>query len=168
MSETYQAQETAVSDPEAIDALKKQEKEKLSAAEDVYKQRRVKVAAAEPVVNEETHETAVRCQRNNTWFPGVFLVAAGILFLLKNITGFTVNNWWALFILIPAVGNFSKAADAVRREGFDRHAWGALSMGFVLTLVASAFLFGLSWNLIWPLFLIIAGTGIFLGAWKSW
>ena len=97
------------------------------------------------------------------------LIGWGLIFLLNHTTRYTINNGWALFILIPAIGSFSKAAEIIRSEGeFNRQAWGALASGTILTLVASAFLFNLSWGLIWPIFLIIGGLGLLLGALRSW
>ena len=99
----------------------------------------------------------------------MILIGLGLIFLLNNTTGYAIHNWWALFILIPAIGSFSKAADAIRSAGeFDRAAWSALAGGVILTLVASAFLFNLDWGLIWPVFLIIGGLGLFLGALREW
>ena len=169
MSDTDDLKSTAVSDSQTIDTLKEEEKEKLAAAEESYN-RKASASAngsapeVEPIEQPEQHG-----RKKTPWVPGVILIGLGVIFLLNNTTSFAIDNWWALFILIPAIGSFSKAADAVRSQGeFGRDAWGALAGGLILTLVASAFLFDLDWSLIWPVFLIIGGMGLFLGAWRSW
>src|SRR5512137_1892101 len=43
------------------------------------------------------------------WVMGAILIIIGIVFLLQNMNVFILNNWWALFILIPAVGAFGAA-----------------------------------------------------------
>lgn len=97
---------------------------------------------------------------------GVVLVAIGLIFLFANLTDFYLNNWWALFILIPAVANFAKAYESYRDHGrFTKQARGSLTGGLILTLIASAFLFSLDWGLIWPVFLIIGGAAVLLGGW---
>lgn len=97
---------------------------------------------------------------------GVVLIAVGVIFLFANLTDFHLDNWWALFIMIPAVVNFSKAWESYRASGrFTKQARGSLTGGLILTLVASAFLFSLDWGLIWPLFLVIGGVAVLLGGW---
>ena len=56
----------------------------------------------------------------------------------------------------------------LRAEGeFTREVWGAFFGGFVMSMIAAAFLFNLNWGLIWPVFLVLGGVGIFLTAWRS-
>jgi hypothetical protein len=40
--------------------------------------------------------------RGSGWIWGLGLVALGVIFLLQNFGIFIMNNWWAIFILIPA------------------------------------------------------------------
>jgi hypothetical protein len=95
---------------------------------------------------------------------GVALVTVGVLFLLANTIGFTLNNWWALFILIPAVGNFQRAWHIRQRNGrFTHGARGSITGGLILTFVAFTFLFSWDWGTIWPVFLIIGGLGALFG-----
>ncbi|MEZ4642065.1 MAG: hypothetical protein R3E31_04880 [Chloroflexota bacterium] len=101
-----------------------------------------------------------------SWFPGVVLIAIGAIFLLHEITGFRIDNWWALFILIPAFSNFGQAFRSYQQNGrFTHSARGSLTGGLILTLIASAFLFNLNWGLIWPMFLIIGGLSALMGGW---
>ena len=69
------------------------------------------------------------------------------------------GNWWALFILIPAAGAASTAWTLYRRAG-DRLTPAARRSAIsaaTFTFVAAMFLFGLSWGLLWPVFLIFFG-----------
>lgn len=139
---------------ERIDEFKEEEKEKMTAYDEP-----VSIAPA------GRGESAVHRSRNN-WIAGVVLIAIGVVFLFANLTDFRLDNWWALFILIPAVANFGKAWQAYQETGhLDRHARGSITGGLILTLIASAFLFSLDWGLIWPLFLIIGGLAALFGGW---
>lgn len=104
--------------------------------------------------------------RNPTWFLGLVLIAIGGLLLFQNITNFSLDNWWALFILIPAFGSFATAWRRFQDQG--RRVTGAVSgsvvSGLVLTMVAVVFLFNLDWGQIWPVFLILIGFGALLRA----
>ncbi len=138
-----------------IDTLKDEEKEKLNS---------IKVDANDTIASIEAEER--NDSHSNNWLGGVILIAIGVIFLFSNISGFYLHNWWALFILIPAIGSFGKAWNGYRENGrLNGEARGGLIGGLILTLVASAFLFDLDWGMIWPLFLIIGGVGALLGGW---
>ena len=97
------------------------------------------------------------------WIGGLILITLGVIFLLENFSSFHFNNWWALFILIPAVGSLSSAWYFYQQSGrLNRRARGALMSGLVFLLIASAFLFDLNWNLILPLLLILFGLGLLI------
>jgi hypothetical protein len=168
MSDSANLKETAVSDSQPIDDLKAEEKEKLAAAEEDYEKRTT--LSGDPAGAGHEVEEPVRSRGQGTipWVPGVILIALGLIFLLNNTTGLAINNWWALFILIPAISQFGKAANLLRSEGeFTGQVWSALGGGVILCLVTAAFLFNLNWGMIWPAFLIIGGLGILLGALKN-
>lgn len=96
---------------------------------------------------------------------GIVLIVVGGLFLLNTLNGFVLNNWWALFILIPALKNLSSTWRSFQRHGRFTHASrGSLIGGLILSLVSLTFLFNLSWGMIWPIFLIIIGFGSILTA----
>jgi hypothetical protein len=103
------------------------------------------------------------------WIAGGVLLMIGVLLIVSNVTGAGFDNWWALFILIPALGslyvamrNYSEAGamtEAVRKP---------LTGGLILLVVSLMFLFNLDWGNLWPLLLIIAGGGLLLTAlWPS-
>jgi len=101
------------------------------------------------------------------WVGGIILILLGGIFLLQN-TGMIdrFDNWWALFILIPAIGSFATAWNLYRSEGnqLTGAALGSVIGGVVLTTIAGAFLFGWGIGNLWPVFLIIGGLSILLGA----
>jgi cation transport ATPase len=97
------------------------------------------------------------------WLGGLILIALGVIFLLQNFSGFHFNNWWALFILIPAISSLSSAWYFYRQAGrLNRSARGALFSGLVLLLITATFLFELNWNLVLPLLLIALGLGLLI------
>jgi hypothetical protein len=96
--------------------------------------------------------------RSNTWVVGAILILLGIIFMLQNFTLFSLNNWWALFILIPAIGSFERARREYRESGhMNTIARNSAAWGVLLTLVTAVFLFNLSWSLFLPLILIVIG-----------
>lgn len=104
------------------------------------------------------------------WIGGVVLILLGGIFLLQN-TGMieSFDNWWALFILIPAVGSFVNAWRLYQQADnqWAPAATGALTGGLILTGIAAMFLFGLDLGKWWPLFLIAGGIATLLGA-RQW
>jgi hypothetical protein len=103
---------------------------------------------------------------NNNWIGGVVLVAIGLIFLFANLGAFELNNWWALFILIPAISNFGSAWNNFRQHGrLTKSGRGSITGGLILSLIAFTFIFEWSWSVIWPVFLIIGGIGALLGGW---
>ncbi len=95
------------------------------------------------------------------------LIVLGIVLLLRNlgITSLALDNWWALFILIPAVGALNRAWRQYQTH--DRritpYARKSLITGFVLMVVTVVLLFDLDWRFALPILLILAGIGALLG-----
>jgi hypothetical protein len=107
---------------------------------------------------------AARGSGSGAWIGGTILIALGLIILLQNLDLFAFDNWWALFILIPAIGAFGAAwrnyvAAGRRLTGPAR---GSLLGGLVMTLVAAVFLFGLNWGILGPVLVILVGAGILL------
>lgn len=106
----------------------------------------------------------VNRDRNNTWLGGLVLIAIGLIFLIQNFAGISFGNWWALFILIPAVWAFSRAWSLYREDGKITHrVANAVYGGIFPFIVAMIFLLNLDWGRIWPIFLIAAGIGVAFG-----
>lgn len=121
---------------------------------------------AEKMVHDDPAPSVPSRREGNNWVAGVALIVIGGVFLLSNVTDFYLNNWWALFILIPAFSNFGNAWRSYQSHGrLNRQARGSLTGGMILSLITVAFLFDLDWGLIWPLFLIIGGLSALLGGW---
>ena len=119
----------------------------------------------EQVEEDAKHESARPWSNSRTLLPGLVLIALGTIFLLSNLTGFRLDNWWALFILIPAVNNFSSGLEKYRQSGnFNRKVRGHFFSAFFFVLLSLAFFISLDFGLIWPAFLILAGLGILAGA----
>ncbi len=110
---------------------------------------------------EQRHEF----RSQGAWIMGLALVALGVIFLLQNMGLLVLNNWWALFIMIPALGAFSEAWGRYRSAGrLTGAARGSLLGGLFFTLLTAIFLFGWNSGLIWPVVIILVGAGILLNA----
>ena len=98
------------------------------------------------------------------WIAGGVLILLGIIFIVRNVAGLSLGNWWALFILIPALGSLMTAYRMYERNGgrFTSASRGPLVGGLVLLAITAVFLFHLEWARIWPLFLILVGLGLLL------
>lgn len=106
--------------------------------------------------------------RTGTWVVGLILILLGGMFLMQNMGtyNFPLQNWWALFILIPAIGAIDSALRMYRHAGdqWNAAARGSLGVGIILTLVTIMFLFNLSWTYFGPALIILAGIGILVNA----
>ena len=102
------------------------------------------------------------------WVAGLILVALGGAFLLQNMgaLSITIHNWWALFILIPALGSFDTALRAYRNGGnrLNATAHGALLAGAFMTVITLAFLFELDWTYFGPMLIILVGIGVLINS----
>ena len=108
---------------------------------------------------------AQRGSNNTAWIGGVILIVLGVVFLLQSMRGFYLNNWWALFILIPAFGSFADAWNAYRQNGrVSRRVRGALVSGCVFLLITATFLFNWNWGVVLPILLIIWGVSLLLNS----
>jgi hypothetical protein len=105
-------------------------------------------------------------REGGAWIWGVFLILLGTVFLLDNANIINLQNWWALFILLPAIGSFQTAWSQYVGAGrrLTANARGSLIGGFVITMVALVFLFDLSFGSLWPLFLILGGILLLVNA----
>ena len=98
---------------------------------------------------------------------GVILIGLGIVFLAQNFGVRLPQNWWALFILIPAIISFASAWQIYQREREATAAVrGGVAAGVVLTVVAVSFLIGVEWGRFWPVILVLVGVGVLAGAWR--
>ena len=113
----------------------------------------------------EERRTRRAARSGDSWMGGAILIGLGILFLLNNLNVFYVENWWALFILLPAVGAFTTAWKTYRQDRrLSSPVRANLIGGTILTLVAAMFLFNLDWMIFGPILLILAGVGLTINA----
>jgi hypothetical protein len=104
-------------------------------------------------------------QSRDAWIWGIVLILVGGFFLLQNFTTFYLQNWWAVFILIPAFGSFANAWRQYQEAGrFSGSVRKSVFGGLIFTLVAAIFLFNLNFGLLWPILLIGAGLAVVLNA----
>jgi hypothetical protein len=100
-----------------------------------------------------------------TWLAGAGLILLGVTFMLQTMGALQLNNWWALFMLLPAMGSFATAYGSYHSQGrLTATSRGALISGLVLTAITAFFLFDLAWGQLWPLLLILAGIGALINA----
>ena len=112
---------------------------------------------------EERH--ARRGSSGTAWVGGVILIVLGVILLLQTVRGFYLNNWWALFILIPAFGSFADAWNRYRQAGrLNRRVRGGLISGCVFLLITAAFLFNWNWGIVLPVLLIVWGITLLLNS----
>jgi hypothetical protein len=96
---------------------------------------------------------------------GLLLIAIGALALLRELTDLRLQNWWALFILIPGLGSLWGAFEAFLRDrAFTQAVRGGLIGACFPFAVALIFLLDASWADWWPVFVILPGLGMVSGA----
>jgi hypothetical protein len=117
-------------------------------------------------VQHRAERRAARYAGGGAWLAGVGLIVLGVIFMLQNMGLVLIGNWWALFILLPALGSFAAAYGAYRDNGgrLNALARGSLISGLILTAVAAFFLLDLDWGKWWPSLLILVGIGTLASA----
>ena len=106
-----------------------------------------------------------RSRGSGGWLGGAILILVGLVFLLQNLHVLYLHNWWALFILIPALTSFAAARNRYSFTGhFDRGARLAVIWGLAFTALSVAFLLEVQWGLLWPVALILVGVVMLVNA----
>lgn len=91
----------------------------------------------------------------------LILIGLGLFFLLRNLGFSFPDNWWAVFLLIPACGALVAAIRLYRAEGrWTNEALGALIPGIVFLALFAAFFFNFAWGIFWPVILLAVGFGL--------
>jgi hypothetical protein len=109
----------------------------------------------------QQRRAARRASRGGALVPGVILILLGLVFLLQNMGYSSLENWWALFILLPALGSLGNAWRAYQDEGrLNSQAVGSLFVGTVLLVVTAVLFFGMEWTFIGPVLIILAGIAV--------
>ena len=135
--------------------------ETRSTLNDYYADRALRRAAR---AQYRAERRAARYAGGGALIGGVALIAFGVIIMLQNMGLVQLHNWWALFILIPALGSFATAYGAYRTNGgrLNAMARGSFMGGLLLTTIALVFLLGLDFSLLLPVILIVAGLGMLL------
>lgn len=126
---------------------------------------------AEIPENERIHEEAPvqfahshhhRRRAGNGVWGGLVLVLLGVIFLFQQVGNFSFRNWWALFILIPALSSIGAAWGVYRNTGRFTHpgVLGPLYGAGYPLMVTLIFLFELNWGDWWPVFVMWGALGM--------
>jgi cation transport ATPase len=112
----------------------------------------------------EARREAFGGSSNITWIAGAILILLGVGILLQNMGTFSMplTNWWALFILLPAIGAFETAQRIYKKAGnrFTPSARSSFLVGVIISLVTAILLFNLDWDIFGPLLIILGGVGM--------
>src|SRR5512143_2290321 len=93
--------------------------------------------------------------RHTGWIWGVILILLGVVLLLQQMGYPELQNWWALFILIPAISCFYSAWDTYQENHrLTRRAASTFTIGVLLTILTAILLFNLALGILWPVLLI--------------
>lgn len=112
---------------------------------------------------QKNNESKSSAYRDRAIF-GVILIAIGIIFMLRNIEVVELDNWWALFILIPTIVAFANGWKLYQENGkqMSRQVRSRIIGGLFPLAVAVIFLLGLDFGNLWPVFIILAGIAVML------
>lgn len=98
-----------------------------------------------------------------SWIGGAILILLGLIFLLQTMGIVSLQNWWALFLLIPAAACFVGAWGIYTAMGsFTWPARSSAIVGLIFTGLAISLLLGIGGTVILPLVLIGIGVSILL------
>ena len=105
-----------------------------------------------------------RQRRGGSITGGFFLIGLAVMLLLQNMNVLSFGRWWALLIMIPAIGAFVNAWKEYQAadKQLTQRASSAVIGGLILTALTGALLFNMDWGWFGPALLLLAGAG-FLG-----
>jgi hypothetical protein len=121
---------------------------------------------------EEKIPQALILHRPWSFFIGVSATLLGVTFqlrnlgIIENIPFLPFDNWWGVFILIPALGGLVTAGMLL--AGGHSPILALLNLAAAVLVVFAGFvaLYNLDWNLInmaFPILLIVVGIGLIVG-----
>ncbi len=112
----------------------------------------------------KAEETEQVNENNGRLVFATVLILVGLALSVGILTGYTLDNWWALFMLIP-VGTMSMEMwqDYQKNGRLSKKTSGLIIPITILSVIVAIFLFNLSWSIIWPVSFIAVGTSILLG-----
>jgi hypothetical protein len=116
------------------------------------------------IVETNDYQAPERGGPSGSIWGALILIGLGLIFLFRQMGVVVLENWWALFILIPAVGAFGSAIRMAQVAGRLHYGvWSTFYGGLFPLLVAVMFLFDLDWAVYWPLFVVLGGFGMLTG-----
>ncbi|MFA5836168.1 MAG: hypothetical protein WC837_04345 [Bellilinea sp.] len=103
-------------------------------------------------------------EKRGSWIWGLIFIIGGVILLAQQVGWLGARyNWWALFILVPALASLGGGFSELQRSGrFGAAVRAGLGGGLILLTLSLMFLFGLDWSKWWPLMVLVAGLTIFL------
>ena len=102
--------------------------------------------------------------KGSHWLVALVMIVVGIGLLASNFTEFSFNNWWALFMLIPATAMLRNVwVDHQAHGRLTSRSTGSLISGLATLVLMVVFLFNLSWSGLWPLGFIFGCIAVLLG-----
>jgi hypothetical protein len=109
-------------------------------------------------------EKNIEANDNNKVF-AIVLILVGVAVMVGNLTNFSFENWWALFMLIPAGAIWMNVWHDYQENGrLSRKSSGSIIPGVVILAMMAIFLFNLSWAVFWPVSIIAVGLSILVGS----
>ena len=113
-------------------------------------------------MNNQVESNKDRKNESGSWALGIALILIGGLFLLDNLNLVNINltNWWAIFILIPGL-NMTVNGWKHYQMNQSHSSRSTAFWGMLLIILSITLFFNISWSLIFPLGLIVAGLYIF-------
>ena len=117
-------------------------------------------------VNELKNEVKDGKDGNGNVTMAIVFIIVGIVLIASNVSGFEFENWWVLFMFIPAAMFIKNIYDDYQMNGrITARSTGAIIATLAVLATAATFLFeAITWGMIWPIGLIFAGIAIFLGS----
>jgi len=101
----------------------------------------------------------------NRWILGITLFLAGTIFLFQNLTGWRIEKWWSLLLLVPASASFVTAWRRAHMNGTPQR-WEILrpvAMGLFFLGILVVLLFNLPGQSFFAILFMIAGGVVLIG-----
>lgn len=98
----------------------------------------------------------------STYVVGGAVILMGVIFLITNMGGRTPQNWWAVFMYVPAILILAQAYSVRQKTGSLNG--GSLIGALSIIVVATIFLLNLSFGTVWPVFIILGGISMLLSS----
>lgn len=114
----------------------------------------------------EMEKQSLATDKNGNIAGGLMLIGIGAVFLAMQFGSIQLDNWWALFILIPVIAGWGSALQQVRAAGGVTNGAIRTFMGALFPLfIALIFLLEWDWGRVWPGFIILAGLNALASGW---